>query len=152
MPRDGNAGALMHERLAFDRRAKNVEPEETPRVGGLRRPDAKNEPAKFPEQTQRPVAARPGRFLRRALLRLYRCFWFHRKSEGKCSKAERQPQMDTDVHGCRTFSKESVARSISNRRKKQFFAFSFIAIRTWGSVATQRLSKAVVPARSSFST
>src|SRR5205085_7537376 len=96
MPRDGNAGALMHEWLAFDRRAKNVEPEETPRVGWLRRPDAKGEPAKFPEQTQRAVAARPGRFLRRALLRLYRCFWFHRKSKGKHSKAERQPQMHTD--------------------------------------------------------
>src|SRR5438270_13400436 len=86
----------MHEWLAVDRRAKNVEPEETPRVGGLRRPDAKGEPAKFPEQTQRAVAARPGRFLRHALLRLYRCFWFHRKSEGKHSKAERQPQMFTD--------------------------------------------------------
>src|SRR6266478_39768 len=99
MPRDGNAGALMHEWLAFDRRAKNVEPEETPRVGGLRRPDAKNEPAKLPEQTQRAVAARPGRLLRQALLRLYRCFCFHRKSEGKHSKAESQQQMEADVHG-----------------------------------------------------
>src|SRR3981081_3087074 len=69
VPGDGNAGALMHERFAFDLRAKNIEPEETPRVGGLRRPNAKGEPAKFPEQAQRPVAGRPGRFLRDALVR-----------------------------------------------------------------------------------
>src|SRR5205807_1543341 len=57
MPRDGDAGALMHEWLAFDLCAKNVEPEKTPRVGGLRRPDAKDKPAEFPKQTQRAVAA-----------------------------------------------------------------------------------------------
>src|SRR5437667_8869661 len=98
MPWDGNAGALMHERLAFDFCAKNVEPEKTPRVGGLRRPDAKDEPAKFPEQAKRPVAGRPGRFLRHALLRLYRFFFLHAKSNCNPSKAERQPQMSTVFH------------------------------------------------------
>jgi len=40
--------------------------------------------------------------------------------------------MNTDFHGFRTLSNESVARSISKRRAKQFLAFSFIAARASG--------------------
>ena len=52
----------------------------------------------------------------------------------------------------RTLSSESVARLISKRRAKHSLAFSFIAARASGAVATQRSIKRAVPVRSSFST
>jgi hypothetical protein len=67
----------MNERSAFDLRAEEIEPEEPPGIGGFRRPDAKDKPAKLPEQTERPVLLGPGRFLGGGLLRLYRGFRLH---------------------------------------------------------------------------
>src|ERR1700712_1434411 len=99
MPRNGDARALMHERLAFDRGPENVEPEKPPRIRRFGRPATKHEPAKLPEQTQGLVLGRPGRLLRRALLRLYRFFWFHAKIKDNGSKAGKPPRMKTDFHG-----------------------------------------------------
>src|SRR4051812_16397417 len=67
VPRNLDPGALMDEWFAVDPGAENVEPEESPRIGRLGRPPAKEEPAKLPEQAQGAVARGPGRFLRETL-------------------------------------------------------------------------------------
>jgi hypothetical protein len=67
----------MDEWFAFDRRAENIEPEKTPWVRRFRRPNAKEEPAKFPEQTQGPILGGPRRFLRHTLVWFDGGFRFH---------------------------------------------------------------------------
>src|SRR5947207_9982908 len=90
VPRNGDAGALVHEWFALDRGAEEVEPEKPPGICRLGRPTTKDKPAKFPEQTPRPVLRRPRRFVGRALFRLYRRFRFH--ADSQANQAERQPR------------------------------------------------------------
>ena len=156
VPGNGDASALMHKRSSLDRSAEKTEPEEPPGIRRLRCPNAKDKPAKFPEQSQRPVWGRPGRFLGHTLLGYYRRFCFHLSSE--TNQAERQPWMNTDFQEpvppglAITAKSESVARSISKRFAKDFLACSRMLDRASAGLASQRLSKLMVPARSSFST
>src|SRR2546423_13551135 len=110
VPRNGNARALMHERFAFNGGAENVEPEKAPRVRRLRGPGAKDEPAKFPEQTQRAILPGPGRFLGRALVGLYRGFRLHVGSAA--NQAERQPRMNRDFSWILDHGQEGIRRAL----------------------------------------
>ena len=59
IPRDFDPRALMNKRFAVDLGVEHAQPEKAPFVERLRRPHAKNRPAKFPEQTHKALAPGP---------------------------------------------------------------------------------------------
>ena len=67
VPRNGNPRPLMNEGHAVNFGLKEPQPNEAPRIGRLRRPGAKQEPAIFPEDAPHQLVHRPGRGELRAL-------------------------------------------------------------------------------------